>query len=275
MTSQALSRIESSATFPLGGRAISGREKDLKERIASWIPEELSPDDRAKLLSEMKSDCERVIAEAIAAVPPANPQPQADDTEDPSEEEPEEGEEKPDDKEGSAQLLDRLLYKGVLPRYAFPTDVATFHVFDEPRSTTFRPIMRFKNKFEHGLLDRHVGVALLEYLITGKLPDFDAARLKQSTALLCSDLRRQDKTGVTYQESVKVKGKKGEEIEVPILATRNGKNFAIALAGPLTPEYPADSALLGLAEKPIVVNELIVRNNLPAATREVQFRLGL
>ena len=26
-------------------------------------------------------------------------------------------------------LLDRLLYKGVLPRYAFPTDVATFHVF--------------------------------------------------------------------------------------------------------------------------------------------------
>jgi hypothetical protein len=41
---------------------------------------------------------------------------------------------------------------------------------------------------------------------------------------------------VTYQEGVKVKGKKGEEIEVPILATRDGKQFAIALAGPLTPE---------------------------------------
>ena len=43
----------------------------------------------------------------------------------------------------SGQLLDRLLYRGVLPRYAFPTDVATFHVFDEARSSRFRPIMRF------------------------------------------------------------------------------------------------------------------------------------
>jgi Zn ribbon nucleic-acid-binding protein len=39
------------------------------------------------------------------------------------------------------RLLDRLLYKGQLPRYAFPTDVATFHVFDETSSgyrTQFR-----------------------------------------------------------------------------------------------------------------------------------------
>ena len=35
-------------------------------------------------------------------------------------------------------LLDRLLYKGVLPRYAFPTDVVSFHVFDatSPRRST-------------------------------------------------------------------------------------------------------------------------------------------
>ena len=32
-------------------------------------------------------------------------------------------------------LLDRLLYKGVLPRYAFPTDVVSFYVFDRDRST--------------------------------------------------------------------------------------------------------------------------------------------
>ena len=37
------------------------------------------------------------------------------------------------------RLLDRLLYMGVLPRYAFPTDVATFHVFDRDRSTKYRP----------------------------------------------------------------------------------------------------------------------------------------
>ena len=36
------------------------------------------------------------------------------------------------------QLLDRLLYAGVLPRYAFPTDVTKFHVFDTIESTPFR-----------------------------------------------------------------------------------------------------------------------------------------
>ena len=36
-------------------------------------------------------------------------------------------------------LLGRLLYRGVLPRYAFPTDVATFHVFDPAADNRFRP----------------------------------------------------------------------------------------------------------------------------------------
>jgi hypothetical protein len=36
-------------------------------------------------------------------------------------------------------LLGRLLYKGLLPRYAFPTDVATFYVFDKEKSRRFRP----------------------------------------------------------------------------------------------------------------------------------------
>ena len=40
-------------------------------------------------------------------------------------------------------LLNLLLYKGVLPRYAFPVDVAAFHVFDVPNSTVHRPIFEF------------------------------------------------------------------------------------------------------------------------------------
>lgn len=41
------------------------------------------------------------------------------------------------------KLLNRLLYKGVLPRYAFPTDVATFYVFDPNQSQYNRPAFRF------------------------------------------------------------------------------------------------------------------------------------
>ena len=55
-----------------------------------------------------------------------------------SEDAPEEDEETPaPDFATPGKLLDRLLYRGMLPRYAFPTDVATFHVFDRDRSIAF------------------------------------------------------------------------------------------------------------------------------------------
>ena len=44
---------------------------------------------------------------------------------------------------GVENLLDRLLYKGVLPRYAFPTDVVSFHIFDRNRSTRFRAAFEY------------------------------------------------------------------------------------------------------------------------------------
>jgi hypothetical protein len=53
-------------------------------------------------------------------------------------------------------LLNRLLYKGVLPRYAFPTDVATFYVFDTNKSQYNRPAFRFSP--QQGL-----GIALSQY----------------------------------------------------------------------------------------------------------------
>jgi uncharacterized protein DUF1998 len=53
------------------------------------------------------------------------------------------GEERPAGDGLHENLLDRLLYRGVLPRYAFPTDVATFHVFDVGNSRGPMPAFRF------------------------------------------------------------------------------------------------------------------------------------
>ncbi|HEU4648846.1 MAG TPA: DUF1998 domain-containing protein [Gemmatimonadales bacterium] len=53
------------------------------------------------------------------------------------------GEERPAGDALQENLLDRLLYKGVLPRYAFPTDVATFYVFDPTNSRRGLPAFRF------------------------------------------------------------------------------------------------------------------------------------
>src|ERR1039458_2394157 len=77
---------------------------------------------------------------------PATPQPAgaADALHDVSIEVPNDGDtERYDRTPTSAFLLDRLLYKGVLPRYAFPTDVATFFVFDIDKSTPYKTAFRF------------------------------------------------------------------------------------------------------------------------------------
>lgn len=50
---------------------------------------------------------------------------------------------------GTDRLLDRLFDRGVLPRYAFPTDVVTFHVFDLARSDQRR--VEFKYTPQLGL----------------------------------------------------------------------------------------------------------------------------
>ena len=147
-------------------------------------------------------------------------------------------------------------------------------------SSCYRCMRSFKNKFEHGLLDRHVGSELVSYLLSGKLPRFNRRRLDGSTAILFGDLQRQGMAGVTYKAGAQFKPDKGSALAVPILAEVNGKQFAIALSGPLTPDIPTDDDLRKVMEdtnsaRVVVVNELLVRGNLPATTRLVHEQLGL
>ena len=124
---------------------LTQHEETLKLRVGSWIPSELSKGDRDDLLQEMREDCLTAVDGAIQSGPGdhgADGESNRDDGTG-TEDAPEQGEERAQQSWNSGKLLDRLLYCGILPRYAFPTDVATFHVFDQARSTSFRPIMRF------------------------------------------------------------------------------------------------------------------------------------
>ena len=66
----------------------------------------------------------------------------------------------------------------------------------------------------------------------------------------------------------------------PILVeTGGGQQFIVALSGPLTADHPADTAVAEFRANggtiPVVVeSELIVRGNLPAATRGVLQKIG-
>ncbi|HKV78659.1 MAG TPA: DEAD/DEAH box helicase [Candidatus Sulfotelmatobacter sp.] len=112
-------------------------EADLRNEVASWIPEEISEEDRSRLLTKLVTETTSQIDKAIDWG--LQEKDSKSETDEMAEAPAEPDEEAPPPDTLQTNLLDRLLYKGVLPRYAFPTDVATFYVFDRDRSTRFRP----------------------------------------------------------------------------------------------------------------------------------------
>lgn len=142
-------------------------------------------------------------------------------------------------------------------------------------TSCYRCLRSFKNKVEHGFLDRHVGAELIEHLLTGEIPRFDDARMAAAIKLLVQDLRRQAEVGEQFQENAKV-NVKNKDVSIPILAmSSNGRKLVVLLASPLTNDNPTDPEFVDLLRDSfkmecIVVNELLIRGNLPAATRAVQ-----
>lgn len=115
------------------------QEAALKSDLQAWLPRELSELDKRKLMDTLVEKTLELIGNAIEDVSTSPPV----QSETIVETQMEEGEETPTADPLGDTLLDRLLYKGVLPRYAFPTDVAAFHVFDKHTSTRFRPQFRY------------------------------------------------------------------------------------------------------------------------------------
>ncbi|KPP97529.1 MAG: hypothetical protein HLUCCA12_18175 [Rhodobacteraceae bacterium HLUCCA12] len=109
---------------------LGNNETRLKDRIASWLPSDLSDDDKVELLGGFVDDCLNAVDEAIASDASDGSDDNDDEDEGGDEEAAKVGEERPQQGSQPNKLLDRLLYRGKLPRYDFPTDVATFHVFD-------------------------------------------------------------------------------------------------------------------------------------------------
>ena len=144
----------------------------------------------------------------------------------------------------------------------------------------YRCLRSYKNKFEHDLLDRHLGASLLRFLITGAAPMLDAARVERSTDLLFQDLERQGLDSLTLERNQVVAVPGLRDTTAPIFATRiDGTKFVIALHGPLTPDDPTNDGLRELKEYsaalPVVlVDELVVRRNLPAATSDLIAKVG-
>lgn len=133
---------------------LRGNESDLYDSLQDWLPQDIDPLSRGTLLNHFVDETLQIVDAALPNTPPSNAQTpdgpagvnaaeetSADATQ--LEIQAEIGEESGTIVGGVENLLDRLLYKGVLPRYAFPTDVVSFHVFDRNRSTRFRAAFEY------------------------------------------------------------------------------------------------------------------------------------
>lgn len=125
-------------------------EAELVNAIRGWLPNELSATQRDSLLARLVPDTLTALDDALGSPLPAGLPPEDEATEHDDDADavvveipPEVDEERAAPRRAADKLLDRLLYKGVLPRYAFPTDVVSFYVFDPERSSRFRAEFRY------------------------------------------------------------------------------------------------------------------------------------
>lgn len=127
----------------------------LRAEVDDWLPSEITGDARDEVLGGLVKATLGSIDEALDIKPSAGGASDAaeeaasgedasaaDDTTDNDDPNEDTGEELSSQR-ARTKLLDRLLYKGKLPRYAFPTDVVSFHIFDEDRSTSYRPVFQY------------------------------------------------------------------------------------------------------------------------------------
>jgi len=138
----------------------------------------------------------------------------------------------------------------------------------------YRCLRSFRNRFEHDLLDRHVGVSLLRYVLLDEMPYLSPQRAEAAAARLFTDLVRQEDQGVKFERDVNVEIPGVGAITAPVLAVSKAGTFIIALHGPLTPGVPVDEAMVdamefGDAVAVVLVDEMVVSRNLPEASRVV------
>ena len=144
----------------------------------------------------------------------------------------------------------------------------------------YRCLRSYKNKFEHDLLDRHLGASLLRYLIDGSYASMVVERLHASTKLLYEDLNRQNLPNTTFQLNHPTTILGLGPVTIPICVKRaDGTDLFVGLCEPLTRDTPADVALrivkqASPASRVVLCDEIVVTRNLPAATNQVMEAIG-
>jgi ATP-dependent helicase YprA (DUF1998 family) len=147
-------------------------------------------------------------------------------------------------------------------------------------ASCYRCLRTFRNKIDHGLLDRKLGEQVLRAALNGGYPDYPADRIDSSLTILFKDLERQLSKSFRFERHVERSANDGTRIVVPILATRlaDGREGWITLSSSVAAGVPVDLELRlvdGWPNNPIICAEdQLVRRHLPAAVKVVDDRLA-
>lgn len=138
----------------------------------------------------------------------------------------------------------------------------------------YRCLRSFKNRFEHDLLDRHLGASLLRYLVRGEEPLMAKSRLEDAVNRLHADLCRQGIDGANFLCNQPIDLPGIGAVEAPILASVDSRQLIIGVHGPLTPDHSADEALVAAKElggtvRVKLLDEIVISRNLPHASQQV------
>lgn len=139
-------------------------------------------------------------------------------------------------------------------------------------ASCYRCLRSFRNKLEHGLLDRQLGAQFLEHAMRGGYPAYPADRTERSLDLFVADLRRQFSAEFTFERNAARTDAAAGSITVPIVAIRRSSNAEtwVCLSSPLAAAVPTDPAMQGLSAagraKIECADDLVVRFNLPEAS---------
>lgn len=140
-------------------------------------------------------------------------------------------------------------------------------------ASCYRCLRSFRNRFEHGLLDRKVGAALLKYALDGTMPVLDGIRVDQSINKLLADLRSRDIDGIEFfkNEPVAIEGL--GTVTAPLLVRGKGGDLIFYIQSPMASDHPPTQALREAKEfggVPVYpIDDLVVRRNLPVASQQV------
>ena len=137
----------------------------------------------------------------------------------------------------------------------------------------YQCLRSFRNRFEHGLLDRKIGASLLRYILYGTIPTLDQSRLDLAAEKLYTDLDSRDLRGVEFTRKAMVDIAGIGTIKAPILATRGTQQWIIGVHGPLTLDVPPTKELHDAKEfggsQVLLIDDMVISRNLPFATSQV------